>query len=109
MKTAQIENLAEEIVAGLKSEIKEVLTTVADPNTRPSLAHMEFLVQRLLLGKARKVMQATVESIGPAYKGAYLPCYCGGALRFHGYRQRYIKTILGEVNLRGAYYTEYRK
>lgn len=104
MKDTQIEHLAEEIVAGLKTEIKQLLGAVADSQSRPDFAHMEFLARRLLLEKAREVMQAAVETIGTGYMGASIVCTCGGTLRFVDYRGKYIKTILGEVSLRRAYY-----
>jgi hypothetical protein len=104
MKDTQIEQLAEEIVAGLKVEIKRLLSAIAKPDSRPGFAHMEFLIRRLLLRKAREVMQAAVEMTGTGYEGASVVCACGGRLRFVDYREKYIKTILGEVNLRRAYY-----
>lgn len=104
MNETRAEQIADEIMVGLRDEIRGILITVSDPAKRPDFGQVEFLIRRLLLGKAREVMQIVVESVGTGYEGAHKTCTCGGVLKFIGYSGKYINTILGEISLKRAYY-----
>jgi len=38
------------------------------------------------------------------YQGSWISCDCGGWARFLGYREKHIRTILGEIKVERAYY-----
>jgi len=104
MKDAEIELFVEQIMKALGEEIKEIIKQAVESEKKPSLEQLEFLVRHLLLRKAREVLQGIVEILGTGYKGVSIACECRGLLRFRGNIKKYVKTILGEINAKRAYY-----
>jgi len=54
----------------------------------------EVILERLLLAMTGKA----------TYNGVRLPCKCGKTMRFEGYRNRWVKAMVGEVQIKRAYY-----
>lgn len=107
MANVKAEKLTEEIMRGVETEIKGILEKVekcARKGETPSLESIEFVSRRLLLGKAREVVEKAVSLLGTGYSGRFIKCECGGLLESKGNRDKYVKTILGEISVKRAYY-----
>lgn len=71
-----------------------------------SLAEAEEAALALSRVLAQAMLEAGAAALGKqaTYAGPRLPCACGSAARFVGYRQRWVQTRCGSVRVSRAYY-----
>ena len=70
----------------------------------PGLAAAERVVRERLLAAGARLLEAGLAARGPGQAGPRVPCGCGGAAGFEGYRPKAVQTLLGWVGVRRAYY-----
>lgn len=68
------------------------------------LEALEFGLRDQMHKAGALILQKFVDGSDGGYRGAWLPCACGGAARFVEFRAKGVRTVLGEVTLRRAYY-----
>ena len=74
------------------------------PQQADSLAAMELAAHALGQRIAQLALAHLLEHSGTGYEGATRPCPCGDKQRFQPYSTRTLRTLLGEVPYRRAYY-----
>lgn len=99
--------MAQQISASDRADLRAMITGWCKTHCPPySVAEAEELAQNI----AREVAQAVVETSVKAtagrasYQGSRLPCACGQQARFVNYRQRWVRTLCGDVAVKRAYY-----
>jgi hypothetical protein len=89
---------------------KDLLGLVADWCARhlqaSNLEEAETLAEEIRHLVGQTVLEATLrpQCAQATYQGRCLPCPCGAQARFVGYRQRWIRSLCGEVRVQRAYY-----
>ena len=96
-------NLIEQIISTIEHWQKHLLTTSEQDHTY-SLADMEQAA--LALGKliAQLALSHQLEQKGTGYNRCNLSCRCGGKQRFERFSQKTLRTLMGEVTYKRAYY-----
>lgn len=92
----QIAALAQDALAQLVGELLE--TPALD------LATAERLTQAGLRGIGAQLLEQSLAARGSGKAGPRLPCACGGAATFEGYRPKDVQTLVGWITVRRAYY-----
>jgi hypothetical protein len=68
------------------------------------LGAAERAVREGVLAVGGRLLAAALAARGAGKAGPTLPCPCGGAARFEGYRPKGVQTLVGWVEVRRAYY-----
>jgi len=68
------------------------------------LEALEFGIRSQMHKAGALILQKLLDGSDGGYRGAWLPCACGRAARFVEFRTKGLRTVLGEVTLRRAYY-----
>src|SRR5262245_40425433 len=70
----------------------------------PGLGAAERAVREGVLAIGARLLEAGLAARGTGKAGPRLPCPCGGAAAFEGYRPKAVQTLVGWVAVRRAYY-----
>ena len=68
------------------------------------LGKMEQLVQQKMQLLGQGFLQRLVDRSSNGHQGSYLPCQCGGWMKFVQYRSKDIHTVFGWIKVERAYY-----
>ena len=68
------------------------------------LGKIEHLVRQKMQLLGQGLLQRLIDKTANGYKGSYIPCRCGGWMRFVQHRDRDIHTLFGWIRLKRAYY-----
>jgi hypothetical protein len=96
-------NLIEQIISTIEHWQKHLLTT-SQQDQSCSMADMEHAAQELGKRIARLALSHLLEQSGTGYDRSTRSCHCGGKKRFERFSQRTLRTLIGEVTYKRAYY-----
>jgi Uncharacterised protein family (UPF0236) len=96
-------NLIEQIITAIEHWQKHLLMTSEQDHTS-SMADMEQAAQALGKRIAQLALSHQLEQKGTGYKGCNLSCQCGGKQRFERFSRKTLRTLMGEVTYKRAYY-----
>jgi len=68
------------------------------------LGKMEQLVQQKMQLLGQGLLQRLVDRNSNGYQSSYMPCQCGGWMKFVQYRSKDIHTLFGWIKVKRAYY-----
>lgn len=68
------------------------------------LDQLEPAVETIVKSLGAGLLQRLVDRGPNGYWGSWIPCSCGGSMRFVGHRRRWIHTLLGWIKIQRAYY-----
>ena len=70
------------------------------------ITEAEDEIQRISRMVANAMMDEAAANMSgkSTYKGVRISCECGGQARFKGYRERFIRTLHGDVGIARSYY-----
>ncbi len=71
---------------------------------RGDLGQLEPAVEAIVKSLGAGLLQRLVDRGPNGYRGSWIPCSCGGSMRFVDHRRRWIHTLLGWIKIRRAYY-----
>jgi len=96
-------NLIEQIITALEHWQKHLL--MASQQHRPSsMTDLEHAAQALGKRIAQVALSHLLEESGTGYDRSSRSCPCGGKQRFERFSQRTLRTLMGEVTYKRAYY-----
>ncbi len=100
------DGLYDEIVAAGLAEVKQIAARIAQSSelAEQNFGGLEFLVRRLMLDLAAKILKPALERLNGGYQGNTIRCSCGRPARFKGQREAWLDTIMGPLRLEKAYY-----
>lgn len=97
--------LIDSIIAALEQWLEQLHDTSIRPANEPSsMASMELQAQALGKRIAQLALSDLLENSGTGYSRSVRPCHCGAKQRFQRYSKRAVRTLIGEVSYRRAYY-----
>lgn len=98
--------ILENILDEMEEECKKIFKWVKDTKKQDllTLGKLETRVQEGMRHINQKVLESIIGIIGSGYIGAKIPCCEEGELKFVNYRLRTILTVLGQVEIKRAYY-----
>lgn len=96
-------NLIEQIITAIQLWQKHLLVT-DEQDQSASMADMEMSAQALGKRIAQLALSHLLEEIGTGYDRSTLCCPCGGKQRFERFSHRTLRTLMGEVTYKRAYY-----
>ena len=96
-------NLIEQIISTIEHWQKHLLTT-SQQDQCSSMADMEQAAQSLGLRIAQLALSHVLEQSGTGYDRSTRSCPCGSKQRFERFSERTIRTLIGEVTYKRAYY-----
>ena len=94
--------LIDQIIATIELWQKHLLPVPDQPTS--SMAAMEQAAQALGQRVSQLALCNLLQHCGTGYDRSVRPCPCGGKLRFERFSQRTVRTLMGEVSYRRAYY-----
>ena len=68
------------------------------------LEALEFGIRSRMLSVGRGALEGIVNAGQGGYQGSSIPCPCGAKARFVEYREKQLRTLLGSMRIRRAYY-----
>jgi Uncharacterised protein family (UPF0236) len=92
----------DQIIATIELWQKHLLSTPDQPTS--SMAAMEQAAQALGQRIAQLALCNLLRDCGTGYDRSVRPCQCGSKLRFERFSQRTVRTLMGAVSYRRAYY-----
>lgn len=97
--------LIDSIIAALDQWLEHLRDSSFRTDDQTScMASMELQAQALGKRIAQLALSHLLESSGSGYSHSSLPCHCGGRQRFQRHSKRSVRTLIGEVSYRRAYY-----
>lgn len=96
-------NLIEQIITAIEHWQKHLLTS-CEQDQPASMADMEQAAQALGKRIAQVALSHLLDQSGTGYNRCHLSCQCGGKQRFERLSQRTLRTLMGEVTYKRAYY-----
>lgn len=96
-------NLIEQIITTIEHWQKHLLT-ICEQDQPASMADMEQAAQALGKRIAQVALSHLLDQSGTGYDRCHLSCQCGGKQRFERLSQRTLRTLMGEVTYKRAYY-----
>jgi hypothetical protein len=96
-------NLIDQIITAIQHWQKHLLMT-SEQDQLSSMADMEHAAQALGKRIAQVALSHLLEESGTGYDRCNLSCQCGGKQRFERFSQRTLRTLMGEVTYKRAYY-----
>ena len=102
-RTTSPMNLIEQIISTIEHWQKHLLMT-SHQNQPCSMADMEQAAQELGKRIAQLALSHLLEQKGTGYARSTRSCHCGGKKRFERFSQRTLRTLMGEVTCKRAYY-----
>lgn len=94
-------NLSQEIINSVEQWHEQVSN---QPDQTKSLAAIEQAAKALGQRLAHLALSHLLDQLGTGYDRSTRPCKCGGRMRFERYCEKEIRTLVGEVTLKRAYY-----
>ncbi|MGH9477585.1 MAG: hypothetical protein ACRD1C_14885, partial [Terriglobales bacterium] len=94
--------LAEELVVEVEQEIEALLGAAVAEEV--DLEAVETALRRRVLRVAARQLEERLNQDHSDYRGATRPCACGQQARYVGRRAKRFPSVLGELNLKRAYY-----
>jgi uncharacterized protein UPF0236 len=94
-------NLTQQIISTVADWQKQLLSS---SNNSDSMAAMEQSALLLARRVARLALTNLLEQCGTGYDHSMRPCSCGANQRFLRYAQRTLRTLMGQLTYRRAYY-----
>jgi len=100
------DELYDEIIAAGLAEVKRIAARIVQSSelAEQNFGELEFLLRRLMLDLAAKMLKPVLERLNGGYKGNTIRCRCGRTARFKGRREAWLDTIMGPLRLEKAYY-----
>ena len=100
------DGLYDEIIAAGLAEVKQIAARIVQSSelAEQNFGGLEFLVRRLMLDLAAKMLKPALERLNGGYQGNTIRCSCGRTARFKGQREAWLDTIMGPLRLEKAYY-----
>lgn len=97
--------LTEQIIASVESWQEQLRAQLnsADRNSWP-MATLEQAALALGQRIAQLALADQLRQAGTGYSASSRPCDCGGQQRFHRYSPKHLRTLIGELTYRRAYY-----
>lgn len=102
-RTTSPMNLIDQIITAIQLWQKHLLMT-NNQDQSASIADMEQAAQALGKRVAQLALSHLLEEKGTGYDRSTLSCPCGGKQRFERFSQRTLRTLMGEVTYKRAYY-----
>lgn len=97
--------LIDSIIATLEHWLEQLRDSpIRSTNQTSSMAAMELQAQALGKRIAQLALADLLENSGTGYSCSLRPCHCGAKQRFQRYSKRSVRTLIGEVSYRRAYY-----
>jgi len=96
-------NLIEQIISTIEHWQKHLLTA-SEQNPTTSIADMEQAAQSLGLRIAQLALSHVLQQSGTGYDRSIRSCPCAGKQRFERLSPRTLRTLIGEVTYKRAYY-----
>lgn len=97
--------LVEEIIQAVETWQQQVAAMAAQqPEESRQLRTSEEQARQLGERVAQLALQTLLSAGGKGYHGRQMICGCGGRLQYHGDRGRRLRTLVGEIEYRRAYY-----
>lgn len=103
------ERIVAEFLDGMKGELKRFLDKVEeDLVVKGRLTFWEYEMALRDLGHTSKqrLLETVIKENGNGYQGWQLRCPCGERLEYQGERPLKVVTLIGEINIKRAYYAQ---
>lgn len=97
------DNTTATIMAAISADLSALMTTLLETEG-DDLGNAEQVTRQRLHQVGATLLERCLAARGTGKVGARVPCSCGAAATFEGYRSKGVQTLVGWIEVRRAYY-----